>query len=503
MLIGFSLQKKIFTVYLPAMLKRYFLSNLMIMVFLNLLVKPIWIFLIDRNVQLLVGHADYGLYSALMSMSIIFSILLDFGITNYNNRHIAGDSTRIEFSLPNMMVAKLAFSLVYFGVLFSVAYFIHYEAKALHVLFLLGCVQFLNSFLQFLRSNVSANHDFVMDSLLSVIDKVVMILSCGLMLTLFRWRSLFTIEWYLYAQIGAYLFAVLIALGIIIRRYSRIDFRYVSIRGTWNFIVESAPYAMLILLMGIYMRSDSLLLERLVGAQAGSVYAEAYRILDALNMIGFLLAGILLPMFTRMISRLGDPSSLVRSSTNIVFSMSLAVLAHSWFYANDIMHFLDHQADKDLPQIYQLVIASFPAYCIMYIYSTLLTANGNIRLLIRMALLGSLLSIGLNLWLIPSFQARGAAVSALIVQYTMAAISLYYCIRYFHLGIDAMRMIKFIGLFLVLAFCNAVLHRYGIPLLYSMILNVPVYLSYVYAIRLWDWRDISAYIKQFKSTESR
>lgn len=61
------------------------------MLLLNLLVKPLWIFVIDRNVQLTVGHEDYGLYGALVSISIIFNILLDLGITNYNNKTLAAE----------------------------------------------------------------------------------------------------------------------------------------------------------------------------------------------------------------------------------------------------------------------------------------------------------------------------------------------------------------------------------------------------------------------------
>ena len=66
-----------------------FISNILLLILLNVLVKPVWILLIDRNVQLLTGHETYGLYNALMNLSLIFSILLDMGITNYNNKRIA------------------------------------------------------------------------------------------------------------------------------------------------------------------------------------------------------------------------------------------------------------------------------------------------------------------------------------------------------------------------------------------------------------------------------
>ena len=134
------------------------------MLFLNLLVKPLCIFVIDRNVQLTTGHEEYGLYGALVSISLIFNILLDLGITNYNNKTLAAENSLIHSKLPNMIVAKSILSLVYFTVVILVALLFQYGVRALFLVFLLATVQMLNSFLMFLRSNVSAHHHFKTDA---------------------------------------------------------------------------------------------------------------------------------------------------------------------------------------------------------------------------------------------------------------------------------------------------------------------------------------------------
>lgn len=481
------------------MLKRYFLSNLIVMVLLNVLVKPAWIFLIDRNVQFSVGHQEYGLYSALLSLSVIFNILLDFGITNYNNRNIANDNSQIHLSLPNMMVAKILFSIIYFSIIMLAAYFFKYDGHAIYLLFLLGGIQFLNSFLQFMRSNVSANHDFKIDSLLSVLDKVVMIIICGFLLIYPSTRLSFQIEWYLYAQLLAYLLAILVSVFIIIKRYAKINFEHFSWLEMKSFCLKSMPYALLILLMGVYMRCDSLLLERMAGPEINSIYAEAYRILDALNMIGFLFAGILLPMFTRLIAKKVSVHEIVKTSANIMISVSLCILAHSLIYSEDIMLFLDHHAAPDLPRIYLFVIACFPAFCVMYIYSTLLTANGDIYLLIRIAFLGCVMSIGLNLLLIPGWHAIGTGMAAVCVQTTVAACSIYFCIRKFSLAVDFRWLSKFLLLFVVLVLLNLACKNFAITLFPSIGLNIIVFIALVYSIKLWDKATIIAYFKQYKS----
>ena len=50
----------------PTTLRRFFAKNLLFIILLNALVKPVWIFAIDRTVQNRVGHAAYGTFQALL-----------------------------------------------------------------------------------------------------------------------------------------------------------------------------------------------------------------------------------------------------------------------------------------------------------------------------------------------------------------------------------------------------------------------------------------------------
>ena len=69
-------------------MQKKFVTNLALLLFLNLLIKPFWILGIDRSVQNSVGAADYGMYFALFNFSFLLNIILDFGITNFNNKNI-------------------------------------------------------------------------------------------------------------------------------------------------------------------------------------------------------------------------------------------------------------------------------------------------------------------------------------------------------------------------------------------------------------------------------
>jgi len=66
--------------------------------------------------------------------------------------------------------------------------------------------------------------------------------------------------------------------------------------------------------------------------------------------------------------------------------------------------------------IFQILMVSFLGIAATYIFGTLLTANGSIRQLNYMALIGMGINIGLNLLLIPHLKALGSAWASLGTQ---------------------------------------------------------------------------------------
>jgi Membrane protein involved in the export of O-antigen and teichoic acid len=404
-------------------MRRFFVKNLLFILTVNLLVKPIWIFVIDRTVQNRVGHASYGLYSALFNMGIIFQILLDFGLSNYNTRLISQNPEKLKEIFPSMFSARLVLVLVYTILVGIFAWAIGYRAEELPLLAGVLLIQVLTATILFLRSNVAALHKFKVDSILSVSDRLFMIALCGFLLYSPATKDDFTIEWFVLAQIVSFGFAIAMAL-VVLRRIAGVKATLsLNLPEVSKIIKQSAPYALLIFLMSVYTRSDMLLLERLAGAngqeQAG-IYAAAYRMLDVCNIFGLMFAGILLPLFGRMLAQKQHIAPIISLSVNLMLPLSFILAVAAAYYGTDIMHLLYKNNTPDDGLIFALLIASFPAFCIMYIYSTLLTASGNLKLLNIIALGGVIINLTLNMLFIPDYKALGAATTALVTQTSLA-----------------------------------------------------------------------------------
>jgi O-antigen/teichoic acid export membrane protein len=398
-------------------MRRFFVKNLIFVITINLLVKPVWIFLIDRTVQNRVGHAEYGIYQALFNLSVIFQILLDFGISNYNSRTIAQSPSKLKQVFSPMLSARLLLVLVYALLVMSIGWIIGYREREFMLLVCILMIQVFSSLLQFIRSNVAALHKFRLDGVLSVMDRFLMILVCGFLL-LYPAKNSFRIEWYILSQVCCYAAAMLIAL-FALRSIAKFKLRFVIDRKEIvKIIKDSFPYATLIFLMAIYMWCDAVMIEKLCGDQGkvqAGIYASARRLLEVgNNMFGVMFANMLLPLFGRMLGQKQDVQPIVRLSVNILLPGSLMVAIASLFYNTSIMHMLYPSAMAYDGQVFIWLMWAFPGYCILYIYSTLLTANGSMQLLNRLALGAVLLNVGLNYYLIPRYQALGAAMTSFI-----------------------------------------------------------------------------------------
>ena len=390
---------------------------------MNLLIKPYWILGIDRGVQNSVGAENYGLYVILFDFSFIPSILLDIGITNFNNKNIAQNNHLVTKHFSNIMALKLLLGIVYFIVCFTVGYWSGYDKQAMHLLYFLGINQFLIYFIIYLRSNLAGLHLFSIDSVVSVLDRSIMIILASCLLHIPFFQPYFSIEAFLYVQTIAYFLTACITTVLVAKKAK---FRKLN----WNFpffiviLKKSFPYAILVLLMTLYNRLDKVMMGHLLPNKEGEfqsgIYAYAFRILEAANMIAFLFAGLLLPIFSRMIAQKESVEQLVKLSYTLLFTAASTVSILCFFFSADIMQLLYKEHTDLSAEVFQFLMFCFTAISMTYIFGTLLTAKGEMKLLNGMAIGGILINISLNLILIPIYKAKGAAISSLVTQYVTA-----------------------------------------------------------------------------------
>lgn len=410
-------------------MRRFFAKNLLFVIALNALVKPVWIFAIDRTVQNRVGHASYGTFQALLSMSIIMQFVLDFGLNSYNTRAVSRDPDSYAHRFPALLGLRLLLMGLYFSVVLAIGWSIGYRGRTLMLLVGTLSIQTLTILVLFIRSNVAAFQRFRLDGVLSVADRLLMILICGSLLLLPSTAHRFRIEWFVWCQVGCYAASACIGFWMlrrITRQPIRISFHLGRVAGM---VRAAAPYALLMFLMSIYMRSDVPLLERLYNAREAGRYMSAVRQLDVCNQFAILFAAILLPLFGRMLSEGKSVAPIARLSTNLLLPFAFLAAVIAWAAGDGIMALLYPTATAYDGRIFAWVMSGLPAYALMYVYSTLLTANGAMRLLNIQAACAAIFSLSVNSFVIPRFGGEGAAIVSCITLWSIACSTLIFSTR--------------------------------------------------------------------------
>lgn len=430
-------------------IQKKFLSSAFLIILLNLLVKPFYLFGIDAQVQNIVGSEEYGLYFSLLNFTFVFNMLLDLGITNFNTKSVAANPDFISKNIGGIVGSKLMLGFLYCFVMIIFGFALRYKIEHFSLLAWLILNQFLAGLLMYLRSNFAGLHFFKFDSFLSILDRTLLIIICGFLIYggLINLKD-FKIEWFVYAQSFSYALAVFIAILLTIYK---IGIPRISINFGFAIAIlkRSYPYALLVLLMMLYTRIDAVMIERILkdGPLQSGIYAQAFRLLDASNILGLLTAGILLPMFARLLKQQENVESLLLTSGTWLIGTALIFGVSCAFHSKELMSIIYQHNASETAQIFPWVILSFIPICMAYIFGTLMTADGKMRQLNVLAFAAIILNIVLNFIFINRLKAEGAAIATFITQWIAGLGQFYLVFRLYKLSFNFKMIFKFILLF--------------------------------------------------------
>jgi O-antigen/teichoic acid export membrane protein len=389
-----------------------FYASLGLLLVLNLLVKPLWIFGIDRPVQNSTGTAIYGSYFALLNLAIVLGFLLDWGLNAFMSRQLAAAPENNQLPTGYFLRLKLYMILLYATVVFMVAFVTGIQQWSW--LFLLILIQALTSLFLYARAVLSARQWFRADAFFSVLDKTLMILVCGSFFLL-PVAGPVTITKFLGAQALCTGIALLSVLFYLEKKGVVFSFKKVEL-NSGQFFRSIVPYGLIILLMSAHYRLDGFLLERLHpdGAYQAGIYAGAYRLLDAGNMAGYLLASFLLPFIAKHQDQKKEVNEAIKTTRNFLLLLSASAIAFIVALTPLLQSLLYHDQNPYAIEVLQFCIPALLGYALVQVYGTVLTATGQIRSFCYIVFAALILNTGLNLLLIPAYGALGCCYAALI-----------------------------------------------------------------------------------------
>jgi O-antigen/teichoic acid export membrane protein len=478
-------------------MKRIFISNLVLQLSLNLIIKPLYVFGVDRGVQNSIGKEAYGTYFSLLGFSYLLHTLNDFGIQNFTASYVAKHPHLIQKYFPNLLISKLLLSSLYFILTLSGALLLQYDWHSIHLLTLVMLLQITSSFLLFFRSNIAAIGQFQKDSLLSVLDRLLLLI---VGFTLLSW-GFFTPSngaiYFVFLQIFAQAIVALIAYWILRQYLPSFHFRF-NIPFLRYLFKKGLPYALIVFMMFTYTRSDVVLLERLLpdGKSEAGIYASAYRLLEAVNSVMLIFGTLLLPMFAGMIGRKEPIKDLLQLSLKIVLFLSITASLLVFSFKFEISTLLYKEATNYWSDTMGILFFSYIPLSVMYVLGSLLTASGELKYYNWLNFSLVCFSFISNYFLIPYYKAIGVAYISLATQ-SIAIIGLFYLnFRYFNLKIawrEILQTFAFvISLLAIISLCRQT-HFFWLSQI-AIIGIAAVLISFL--LRFWTLQNIKQLLKK-------
>jgi O-antigen/teichoic acid export membrane protein len=444
----------------------------------------------------------YGLYATLFSFTFLLFMVNDFGIHYFNNTTIAKHPQLIGKYFPNILVVKILLTSLYLLLVFAAAIFRGFERQIFHLIFFIALNHVLISLVAYLRSNISGLGMYRTDSVISTLDKLLLIGVCAVLL----WGPVsggkFRIEWFVHAQNLTWFLTALTAF-IIVKKHSRQSLRFRFNRPMLLLILKkSAPFALAVFLMTAYTRFDIVMLEWLLpdGRHEAGVYAAAYRLLDAFNMAGYLFAGLLLPMFsTLLVNRnIRQLQSLLRLSLQLIWAGTVAVAVACFFFREELMLLMyPETATPYYGDVLAFIILTLVPFSGIFIYSTLLTAHGSLKKMNRLFLMGILLNVTLNLLLIPVWKAVGAGISAFSTQTFVLAGMMFLSGKELELSVEWKQVLKITAFVLLVVAANWQLYLLpGFAWLIKFTAGITTGLVMAFVLRLIQLKMLLSLVKR-------
>ena len=396
-------------------MKRKFVLNILFLIAVSIIVKAFWVIGIDRSVQNLAGEEEYGFYFSLFSFSVLFTLLLDLGIAGFNNRSVSTFPSIIKTYFSNILVIRLVASSIYFTITLIAALLLNYSERQVFLLLVLMINQIIASITVWLRSNISGLQHFLLDSILSVSERFIMIILCSLVLWGGVTSTPFRIEWFVYIQTFSYIFVMMVSFFIVIR-LGHIKSMNIDLKVMTSIIRAGIPYAFVALFMTLYWRMDAVMIERILpdGRIQAGTYAQSFRLFDAFSMIPVMFGSMLLPLFSREISCGHDLRSIVSIALKMLLVPAGILISSCILWPGEILDLLYRSPSHESATVFCLLMITLIPVSLVYIYSTLLTASGNMKTLAIITGLATAISLTLNLLFIPRLTITGSAIAALI-----------------------------------------------------------------------------------------
>ncbi|MFL5728935.1 MAG: oligosaccharide flippase family protein [Cytophagaceae bacterium] len=425
-----------------------------LVILLNLLIKPLWL-LLENMVQNDIGHDQYGVFSALFSLSFLFVSLSDLGINYYITQRLSIEPGELKSLFSNVFSFKIFLVIVYPVIIGCAGWLLRYSATELYFLVLLSFTQALLQFVYFFRANFQASQHFSIDSVISIIDKVLLI---GIVLILMNYGL--SLRNFILGRLLSVVLTFALAYACILHFYGWIK-PSLNMKVMKQVILFSWPFALISVLYSINEKIDQVMIERIYGAKEAGLYAAAYRWLDAFLMYIWTVMPIFFAKFSFNLNNRDETQKLFNSGQIICSVPFIYLFCFIYFYGDKFFMFLSNSSMIEIGEmtvILKILVFSALLSGFFSLFSTLLNSTGFVKPMSIAVGISIIINMVLNFVFIPKYGAAAAAVATGVSSFFLSVVSIVLVMRQGRVTISRLLLVKLSLIFLLTWLCFYILN---------------------------------------------
>ncbi len=436
------------------------------------------------------GSLGLGEYAIAGSVVGLFSVFTELGLNNLFVREVARYRDKTGYYLGSMLVLKACLSAVVLLSIGLVTKLLGYSEVVEQTIYLLALALVFSSFSSLLTSLFQAYEKMEFNAILGILNSAV--LTVGGVVALYLGYGVVGLGWVAILAAAVVLITALITIG------KKFKFGRLKLNKAFlgQILKEAVPFAAINILITIYHRSDMVLLSKLPIIGAGNevavgLYSASYKFVDTLQMVPAIVTGAAFPLFSRLyLENKTKFYSTFQKILKYLVILGIPMAVGTTLLAEPIIKLAYGPDFIRSAASLRILIWAVGVIFVSSLFASTLTSMGKMKVLVAITALNVIVSLGLNLFLIPTWGLGlsfiGASLTTLLTEVLGFTLVLWYFSKHFYsinfvvMALKPLMAALIMGGFILLT---------GRHLFFSLLLAPPIYFGLLYLLGAFDEED--------------
>ncbi len=372
------------------------------------------------------GPFGSGQYQFVLSYVMIFSVVVDFGISQFITKKMSEDPPNVLKYFRNFFVFELFLALVVYAVLLGIAYFKGYENVLIQAIAVTGLGMFVNALCYPFLCVLTAKQDLKKVAFINFLNSFVNISIIFAAIYFKKYIVFLAFIQVIFGILDLFLYRFFVKKHLpelkLLKSLKALDFTLIK-----SLLISAWPFALLVGFSAIYNRVDVLIITSYLGFAQTGLYTAAYKFFDLLNFFPASVSHTLFPFLTELMSqnKIAEVKATLEKYLKLMAFAALPVAVGGTVLSKPLILLVAGEEYLSAAPILQILIWAV-AILFIYIPVNSLVISQLTKKAVWVTGANVLVNIVGNILLVPKYGIKAAAVMTVVSEFIQGFFYFYF-----------------------------------------------------------------------------